>query len=61
MQLQVYPLRVPLLPLLPLAGILAGLVPAAAAPVVRPRSVARRVGTRGGSEPSAVEPEGILT
>jgi energy-coupling factor transport system permease protein len=60
MQLQVYPLRVPLLPLLPLAGVLAGLVPAAAAPVVRPRSVARPVGPRAGSEQPVVEPEGIL-
>lgn len=61
MQLQVYPLRVPLLPLLPLTGVLAGLVPAAAAPVVRPRSVARQVGPRAGSEQPVVEPEGMLT
>jgi energy-coupling factor transport system permease protein len=60
MQLQVYPLRMPLLPLLPMAGILAGLLPAAVAPVPgntpgTPRSVLAT------GSPQSVEPaRGIL-
>jgi hypothetical protein len=62
MQLQVYPLHLPLLPLLPMAGILVALLPAAVAPVPR-----NEVGPRG-SNPHVTLPnhsveraEGILT
>ncbi|MBF6557674.1 MAG: energy-coupling factor transporter transmembrane protein EcfT [Acidimicrobiales bacterium] len=62
MQLQIYPLHVPLLPLLPTAGILVGLLPAAVAPAPGGRSGTGGPGPLEPSESVAVEPaEAALT
>ncbi len=45
LQMQIYPLQFPLLPLLPAAGILIGLLPAVVAPVDRISSATRMTGT----------------
>jgi energy-coupling factor transport system permease protein len=55
MQLQIYPLHVPLLPLLPTAGILAGLLPAAVAPAPDGQSDTWGPGPMTPSESHAVE------
>ncbi len=55
MQLQIYPLHVPLLPLLPTAGILVGLLPAAVAPAPGGQSSTSGLGPMAPSESHAVE------
>ncbi len=62
MQLQVYPLHLPLLPLLPMAGILVALLPAMVAPVPRNEMGPRGSGPRVTLHHHSVErAEGILT